>query len=510
MPASRDIFFQTRCVRPRSFRRVFVTVLLCGAAAVVAQPQPPSLPPATAVAGEPAPVRDPTPTLPSSLQVVVDGHALPAGSYGLLAQEVDGGATLLSVNADQPLNPASTMKVLTTLTALEQLGPDFTWRTEVHALGVVSEGRLQGDLLVRGSGDPFLLEEHLRNLLKALQRAGIRQIDGDLVLDTSHFAASVSDAPLIDGQADRAYNVLPHALMSNFQTVTFYFRPADDGRSVEVTAEPPLPNLRIDNRLRQQPGPCEGYQRGVRLDDDPADPQRVVLSGTFPAGCQQYSLLRSVLTPTDYFDGLFRYLWSELGGEISGGLRFGRAPDTEPLLVWQSPPLADVIKSINKFSNNMMTRQTLLTLGASEIEGPATVERGADAVAAYLDMLGLESRGLVVDNGSGLSRSTRISPALLNQVLQHGYQSPFMPEFLASLPLNGIDGTMRNRLRQNGMAGQMHVKTGSLDEVAAIAGFVRARSGRYYTVVGMLNHPLADRGPGSELLDALLAWVYQH
>jgi len=448
--------------------------------------------------------------LPNRLQVVVSGHKLPQGSYGFYVQEAGGGATVLDINSAAPLNPASTMKVLTTLAALEQLGPDFSWHTELYALGPIEGGTLNGDLLVHGGGDPYLLEDQVRNMLKALQRQGISHISGDLVLDTSYFDAGVAEDGLIDNQDDRAYNVLPNALMSNFQAVTFYFRPAADGKHVDISADPALANLKFTNNLTLKNAPCEGYQRGVRFDDDAANPDNVVFSGAFPSQCREFALVRAVLTPERFFFGLFTRLWQELGGEFSGQLRQGTVPDgVVPLVQWSSPPLAEVIRSINKYSNNLMTRQTLLTLGAERFDAPATVDNGQNVVAEYLMMLGIDNTGLEVANGSGLSRASRISPALMNRVLQHGYQSPWMAEFVASLPINGVDGTMRNRLRSERMRGNMHIKTGTLDEVSAVAGYVTAQSGRQYTVVGMLNHTIADRGPGVELMDALLTWVYE-
>lgn len=487
-------------------------LLLCGMALMTDV-----IPHANAQSVDEQVVADPVPappvaaaSFPRRIEIVLKGHALSSDSFGFVVQEVGSGATILEHNATMAFNPASTMKVLTTLTALEQLGPSYTWNTAVYALGTIVDGTLNGDLVIQGGGDPFLLEEHVRNMLKAVQRAGIQRITGDLVLDTAYFDAGVSQEPMIDNQSNRAYNVLPHALMTNFQTVTFHFRPASNGKDVVVNTDPVLSNLQVHNMLRAKAGPCEGYNRGIRIQDDPENPRAVVLSGDFPTGCRDYSLVRAVLTPNEYFYGLFSYLWTQLGGEFSGNLREATMPqDAEPLLVWGSPPLAEVIRSINKFSNNLMTRQTLLTLGAERSAMPATLQNGADAVNEYLGLLGLDGTSLVVSNGAGLSRDAAISPALMNAVLQHGYDSPYMPEFLASLPINGLDGTMRTRLRDDKLRGNMHVKTGSLDEVSAVAGYVFASSGKKYTVVGVLNHRLADRGPGIELMDALLTWVYE-
>jgi D-alanyl-D-alanine carboxypeptidase/D-alanyl-D-alanine-endopeptidase (penicillin-binding protein 4) len=219
--------------------------------------------------------------------------------------------------------------------------------------------------------------------------------------------------------------------------------------------------------------------------------------------------VREVLNAPDYTFGLFMALWQELGGSLDGDLRVGAVPDNlEPIVVWNSVPLGDVIRSINKFSNNVMTRQLLLTLGAEVLGPPATIDKGIQAMKNYLELKSLDSTQLSLDNGAGLSRGTRVTTSLMTGLLQSAWRSPYMPEFVASLPLNGLDGTMRNRVRGATMSGRMHVKTGSLDEVAAVAGYVYSQSNTLYTVVGIVNHELADRGPGAELLDELLTWVY--
>lgn len=449
-------------------------------------------------------------TLPAGVRVVTSGYNLPADSYGLLVQEIGATAPLLAINADLPFNPASSIKTLTTLAALEVLGPAYTWETEIYPLGTISEGTLQGDLLIKGGGDPFLTEDYFRNMLKMLQRRGVTRISGDLVLDANLFDPSVSAAPPIDNETNRSYNVLPHALMVNFQTVNFYFYPHANGRDVVIKADPELPNLVITNQLRLENSACAGFQRGVSFREDPAEPNGVIFSGDYPARCSEFVLQRAVLDAPNYAYGLFRKLWQELGGEFSGALRLGTAPEEqEPLVVWQSEPLSDVIKSINKYSNNMMTRQLLLTLAFEKYGAPATVESGARAVEDYLAGLGIDYTDLVLDNGAGLSREARMTATLFNDVLQRGYSINTMPEFLASLPLAGEDGTMRTRLRNGDTRGSMHVKTGLLDGVASVAGYVHARSGRHFVVVSMLNNPQADAGPGQELADALLSWAYE-
>lgn len=448
--------------------------------------------------------------IPEAVQVVIDGHGLPDSSFSFLVQEVGADSPILARNTGIPFNPASTIKTLTTLAALEELGPAFTWRTELYALGPVSNGVLQGDLLMKGGGDPFLVEEQLRNMLKALRLTGIEHITGNLILDGSYFDPTVEEDESIDNQNGRTYNTEPNAVISNFQAVTFYFYPHPDGRNVIINADPPLPNLRITNRLRQVDRACNGYQRGVSFNISSEDISEIIFEGQFPARCSQYRMTREVLDPAGYTFGLFMQLWQELGGTLNGGMIIDTMPEAlDPVLVWNSSPMSDVIKSINKFSNNLMTRHLLLTLGAETLGPPATVAKGINAVNFYLEDNNLDSTQLHMSNGAGLSRDTRITTDLLNTVLREAWASPYMPEFVASLPINGMDGTMRERLRGRELAGRMRIKTGTLNEVSAIAGYVYSRSNKTYAVTGIINHELADRGPGVELMDALLNWVYQ-
>ncbi len=448
-------------------------------------------------------------TLPAEIQVVVSGHGFGQESYALLVQAVDEDQPILAVNRDRSFNPASTMKILTTLAGLELLGVDYTWETAIYAMGPITDETLAGDLLIKGGGDPFLVEEHFRAMLKTLKRRGVSRIEGDLVIDDSFFDSSVRNNPTIDGQPNRAYNVGPHALAANFQTVNFFFYPHANGRDVIIRADPDLANLTIANRLRLVDAPCAGFQRGIAFDTDPSDPNGVIFSGQYPSRCEEYVLSRAVLDAPQYAFGLFQMLWRELGGELTGGVRLGRAPDdAEPMVVWPSPPLGDVIKSLNKYSNNLMARHLLLTLGAEAVGTPATVESGIRALEAYLDNLAIGRDALVVENGAGLSREARLTAGMLGALLQRGFRISTAPEFVASLPIAGIDGTMSDRLEDEPAEGNIHVKTGSLDGVIAVAGYVRARSGADYVVVGLLNHDQADAGPGEELMDSLLAWAY--
>ncbi len=445
--------------------------------------------------------------LPHAIVQVLERHGVPQDAVSLWVQP-PGASPTIAHRVDMPRNPASTMKLVTTLAALDILGPAHRWETHLHTFAPVENGVLKGDLYVLGGGDPFLVTEQVWKLAGALRRSGIERIEGDLVFDLSHYDVAPEDPGEFDGQAFRAYNQPPHALLMNFNAVRFEFRPAEDGRSVQVTTDPPLSRLQLDNRLRLAAGPCEGYQRGVAYHVE--DAGRVRLEGSFPRGCDQYSLLRTALAPEAYAHGLFSELWEQWGGTLDGNWRVGTLPhkDAKPRVVHESPPLGDLIRLINKYSNNVMTRQLKLALGVAVYEGPATVDKGHAAIRAMLARNGVDTLGLELDNAAGLSRSNRITARQLAQVLQVGRNSPYMPEYLSSLAVSGEDGTLRRRFVDAPGAGDMRMKTGYLNGVSAVAGYLRTARGEDRIVVLMINHPGLQHWRGTRIQDGILDWLH--
>lgn len=401
-----------------------------------------------------------------------------------------------------PRHPASTIKLVTTFAALEHFGPVHTFDTEIIYSGTRSaDGVLDGNLYLKPAGDPFLTEERLWQLTRAVVEADVREVHGDLVIEKDFYAVPEVDPGAFDGQPYRLYNVQPYPLLVNFKANNFTFNPR--GNRVNIRSTPALPNLQIDNRLTVKQGRCNAYQAGIRMTR--TGPNRVRFEGRMPAGCRDYTLSRSVLSHPDYIYGLFSALYALNGGKLEGGVREGSTPNTaKTLFEWPSVPLAEVLGAANKYSNNPMTRMLMLNLGADMFGPPATPEKGARALAAHFERHGIDMRGTLIDNGSGLSRSTRISADTLAAILEHSLRSPYAAEFIASLPLPGLDGTLRRRMRASGTRGRAHLKTGRLDGVAALAGFLHPRVGGTRIIVFFLAHPDAHRGIGTDLGDLLV------
>ena len=449
--------------------------------------------------------------LPDAVMQSMRAQDVPVSGVSIYVQEVGTSEPLLSINAEKSRNPASTMKLLTTWLALEELGPAWTWSTEAYVSGEIDSGVLQGDLILKGYGDPYFITERLWGLQRQLRLRGLTDIRGNLVIDNSYFSLSSSDSSEFDGEGLRAYNVAPDAMLVNFQSVHMMFRPDDTNDRVELLVEPMLTNLTFDNRLRLKNGYCGGYQNGIAVEAaDPVTRDRLIISGKFGRSCQEYSMNRAPLTAPAYAYGLFRALWEESGGTLTGQVSTGVVPaGQQPFYSVESPPLADVITYINKFSNNVMARQLFLTLGAEIDSVPGTLDKARSVAELALKRRGLEFDELVIENGAGLSRETRISAEHLGAVLQQAAASPWAAEFVSSLSLPGLDGTLRKRFTHESATGRMHMKTGRLRGVYATAGFVHADSGREYVLVVLQNYRGADKGPGEAVQAALLRWVYQ-
>jgi D-alanyl-D-alanine carboxypeptidase/D-alanyl-D-alanine-endopeptidase (penicillin-binding protein 4) len=456
---------------------------------------------ATATAAEP--------TLPNSVLSVISLRQLPPESLSVYVEDLDSGEVLLEWQELEPRNPGSTIKLLTTLVALDVLGPGYVWRTKVYALGAVESGQLRGDLLIKGDGDPFLVTERVWQLLRNIRSAGIQSIDGDLLIDDSYFQVGAHDPAAFDRQPLRAYNVTPNALLMNFKVVRYWFEPEPDNNRVYIRLDPPLANVRIDNKLALTPGRCRGYQRGITISANSAVDQ-MTFSGKFPSGCQRYAMDRTALSHNAYVYGLFMALWEESGGTLSGSWRRALVPqDAEPIVEFPSVPLADAIARVNKYSNNVMARQLLYTLSAEVLGEPGTEAGGRKVVGDWLHENDLDFSALAFHNGAGLSRDARMSARDLGTMLRFAWRQPYMPEYVSSLSLSGVDGTLRSRFEDPALTGNAHLKTGSLDDVTAIAGYLQSRSGKRFAVVTMQNYPDVHRGPGAEVQEALLRWVFE-
>jgi len=440
------------------------------------------------------------PGLPPEVEAALARGQVPREAFVALVQEVGRPADRLAWQPEQAFNPASLQKLLTTSAAFDLLGPAWVWTTPVWLQGEVADGVLKGSLVIKGSGDPKLVVERLWLLLRRVQQLGVREIQGDIVLDRSAFVLPPHDPGAFDGERFRPYNVGPDALMINYKSVAYAFTPQPARGVALVAADVPLAGVRTDATVPLLKGPCDDWRGDLRADFN--DVTRVRFTGGYPASCGERVWPVAYGDPASYNERAITGLWREMGGRLTGRVRDGNAPATPPTFEVTSEPLAAVVRDINKYSNNVMAQQLFLTLAAVQ-RGTGSPEQARDVLRQWLMDRVADPTGTVVDNGSGLSRDTRLTARLLARVLQSAWGGPAMSELMSSLPVSGTDGTMRRT--RNAVTGRAHLKTGSLEGVTGVAGYVLGQSGRRYVVVGLIRHPNATAARPA--LEALVQWT---
>jgi D-alanyl-D-alanine carboxypeptidase/D-alanyl-D-alanine-endopeptidase (penicillin-binding protein 4) len=401
------------------------------------------------------------------------------------------------------------MKLVTTYAALELLGPAYTWNTEIYATGTLQNETLAGDLVIKGYGDPKLTLENFWLMLRNVRARGIREIRGDIILDRTYFTIEDYDPARFDDQPLRPYNTGPDALLVNYKAVTLQFVPDSDNRALRLIAEPSLPSLQVVNSLSINDVPCGDWTSRLKVDSvGDMENAKLIVGGTYSRDCGERTRSFSVLSNRAYVAALFTQLWKDLGGTFSGAVRDGPLPAGARLVVTaKSAAASEIVRDVNKYSNNVMARQLFLTLGALGQGAPGTLDKARTVVTRWVAQKSVIAPEFSIDNGSGLSRNDRISANTLGELLVAAFRSAVMPEFIASLPVVAADGTMRKRLASAEVAGHAHIKTGSLAQVRSIAGYVLDEKGRRVVVVFIVNHPNAPNAQAAQ--DALLRWVYR-
>ena len=467
--------------------------------------------------------------IPKAVAASLEKNQIPKEAISISVAEIELGRpgkvtakTEVDWRSKQAMNPASTMKLITTLAGLDVLGPQYRWRTNVYTDGLIRQGTLKGNLFLQGTGDPKLIPEEMAKMMKALQNLGIQKIDGNLFFDRSAYAPSVMEHNTIDGESLRAYNVPPDPLLYAFRTLSFQLGKSRTADFIDISYTPPLSQLKVINQMQLVDQSCDSWKSNVRFNLDPegngATTNQLLtaqFSGSFPNTCKGVNYNVVALDANTFLTQGFAAAWELAGGawsQVPIG-RSGAVPLASRLLLqFEGIALADDVQDINKYSNNVMARQLMLTLALEKMGKPATTENGERVIQSWLRGLGLQFTELVIENGSGLSRNEAISAEHMTQLLVTARNLSIADTFYNSLPIAGTDGTMRNRLMAHlrkflhlKKKPEARIKTGSLADVRAISGYVMSKSGKMYAVTSFINHPNAWRGLDAH--DQLLAWL---
>ena len=469
-------------------------------------------------------------TMPQTVATSLERNQIPKDSVSISVVEIESARpgkhvakNILNWRSTEAMNPASTMKLLTTLAGLDILGPQYRWRTNIYTDGAIRQGTLKGNLYLQGTGDPKLIPEELAKLMKSLQALGIQKIDGNLFFDRSAYAPNVMEHNTIDGEALRAYNVPPDPLLYAFRTLSFQIGKSRTADFIDIAYTPVLSQLKIDNQMQLVDRPCDSWKSNIRFNLDPEGATKTdqllvaQFSGAFPNACKGVNYNVVALDANTFLTQGFVAAWEQSGGTWAKAPigKNGAVPLAARLLLqFEGINLGDDVLDINKYSNNVMARQLLLTLALEKMGKPATTTNGELVIQSWLKQNSLDFPGLVIENGSGLSRNEAITAEQMNQLLLTARNLSVGDVFYNSLPIAGTDGTMRNRLMTQlrkflhlKKKPEARIKTGSLADVRSISGYVMSKSGKLYAVTSFINHPNAWRG--LEAHDQLLSWLLE-
>jgi len=448
--------------------------------------------------------------LPPPVMARLAEAGIPVEALGLAVLPMGGSVPTMQHQAGLPMQPASTLKLVTAMAAIDLLGLNHRGRTELLSTGPVRAGVVAGEWALRGQGDTTFDHAALWSLLREWRDSGVQEIRGDLIVDREWFQPPRPDigVPPFDEAPEWPYNTVPDALSLNASLLRFHIA-SDAAGQVQLRSSPQLPGLRLVSQLTPGTQACRDWDDGWQTPLVHARPDAtyVVFRGSFPPDCQASASL-NMLDRQWVLAQLVRRLWGELGGVWVGQVREGRAPAGARVVAsHRGPALAEMLRPILKFSDNPITRIVYASIGAVQPqEGEPTQATADRRVLDWMATQGVDPAGVVLDNGSGLSRSARISPLQLAQLLQRGLSGPLAPELLAAMPIVGVDGTMRRRLADSPAALQARLKTGTLSNTVALAGRVQDASGRPFVLAVFINHPGAARR-ARPVLDTLVDWI---
>ncbi len=426
------------------------------------------------------------------LDEILSDPAFAGTEIGVEAIACESGEVVHSKNPDVLLNPASNLKILTSAVGLEILGPAYVFRTSVLHDGKFEDGVVHGNLYIRGEGDPQLVFEGAWKFVKNLQARGLKVVEGDLVADDSFFDGRRMipdwDRASRDDEAF-AYDATIGALSVNFNAVAIYVQPgARVGEPVRVSLETPTDYVRIASTAttsRKHSRLSLKFSRGAPGPDH----ETLALEGKLPMGIPGVRYYRTVRNPTRFALAVFSELMEHEGIELKGRVRAGRVPEgAEAILHHYSEPLGILIRYMNKLSSNFIAEQLLKTLGAEVFGAPGTTEKGLRVLRDYLAREGLPWESSLLFNGSGLSEHSRVSAHQLTALLCRIWQDfRIRPDFVASLPIAGVDGTLRRRMQATPAAGILRAKTGSVRSVFGFSGFLPVDGGDVVAFAFLVN-----------------------
>ena len=440
--------------------------------------------------------------LPYDLEAHIASIPLNKNNYSIFIQSTSNPIPLASWHAHTKRFPASVIKLLTTYSALMELGYDYRWETKFYHTGTIKRGILRGDLVVKASGDPTLKTRNVDSIVSALKSHGIRRITGNIILDKSIFRISSRNNSGFDKNKYSPYNAMPDALMFNQRKSTVCVTP--HGRKIYIDKDVPDLSYNVINKLKSVNGSCRGNRAWPRVS---IRQNNIIFSGKISKHCPNRKVCKVITKPHLSFYYTLKKKIQKSGIKYSGKMKLKKTPrSAKYLFSHYSKSLEEVISVTAKKSNNVFARQIMLTLGVTQYGEPGTLQKGRNGVERILKRHHiLEIGRTFIENGSGLSRISKVTAKSLGNLLLDGYQN-YGDRWMQTLSIAGIDGTIRRRFRYASVYGRAWMKTGTIRGVANIAGYVEGISGERYVVVVLVNDKYS-RKYGRKLANKVIEWV---
>jgi D-alanyl-D-alanine carboxypeptidase/D-alanyl-D-alanine-endopeptidase (penicillin-binding protein 4) len=409
------------------------------------------------------------------------------GTVGIHAVDVETGQVLFSREADEPMNPASNMKLITSAAALDKFGPQHTFETNILATDV-DDNTVKGSLYVQGNGEAFLLFEDVLDWAGQLRQKGITTIEGDIVIDDTAFTSDYLPPGYEQKDEDASYRSPIGAVSINFNSVKAVVEPAKKtGEAAHVRLLPPNDHVQIVNKTTT----VGGKRRRIGVSSEPTeDGTKLVITGKIGQGASSYvSRGKRIDNPPAFAGAVLARALEMVDIDFKGGVKTGATPaGADVLVAHSSQPLSYVILAMNKWSNNFMAEQLLRTLGSKD-NAASTSEASRQEVLAFLKEAGIDTKTVNIHNGSGLYDGNEVSPRQFVQLLRHMSEHKWAPEYMTSLAIAGTDGTLRRRMTGGLAMANVRGKTGTLNEVSALSGYLRTQSGRMVAFSVLVNDP---------------------
>jgi D-alanyl-D-alanine carboxypeptidase/D-alanyl-D-alanine-endopeptidase (penicillin-binding protein 4) len=429
--------------------------------------------------------------LEKRLSFIFQDHDLKGMKVGVEVYSLSRQQSLFSMNKDVALSPASSIKTLTALVALKRLGPDFSFETEVYYDGKISNGVLQGDIFLKGGGDPHMVSERMYLLVTSLKRWGIQKITGSIIVDASTFDDIHMDENRIPTETDRAYNAPVSGLSFNYNTTTVYFRPAEkEGQEPSVFVDPDTGYIKIVNKAKTSGRGSKYTLVASRIKENDGD--RILIQGHIPLGYPEQRSFFNITKPALYAGKAFRYFMEKEAISVGHAeiLSKNISPTAKKLFGFKSLPLRDVVGLMNKYSNNFIAETLVKTLGREFKSAPGTMEKGLEVIREEATRIGINYGAFKLVSGSGLTRQNFLSAHQFVQLLNSAYLDfDVLPEFLSSLPIAGKDGTLSKRMKGTAAYAKLRAKTGTIDGVSSLVGIVQSKGGEMLAFAVLLNDP---------------------